>query len=270
MKKTVDPRWMDFKERLLPLPFLLLMTLAVVLFLGALLFLMYSIVTVTAFKSAMVFFIVFAASGICTGLGLLSLHGFFAYGKYYKKHKGTLVSAPKTATAEKTFKDYITLQNVALIILLVATVFAIVSAALGCINRDKWVQATSPYMEKVGYNADVNYREYRYSVGDAEDANKLVINLKDKNAVVIYTDEASKQGFVTICGYDKYKNEIVIQRNGRTLTLTEGEQPCLDGATEKLLFFLFQENEIEKQIKIYIPASLKYSFVIEGEYVKAK
>ena len=252
----------------MPLPFFLLMGLAVALFLGGLLFLMYSIILVVAFKVPMVFLLVFAASGICTGLGLLSLHGFFTYGKHCKKLKcGTLEKVQKSPQSEKTFKDYITLQNVALVVLLIAAIFAIASAALGAINREKWVQAKSPYMAQLGYYADVEYRDYKYT---ASDVNQINVDLKDKNAVVIYTDDAQKQGFVIVNGYEKYIGKIEIVRSGSTLTISEGEKPSLDGALEKLLFFIFDENKIEKQIKIYVPSDLKDAITIEGEFVLAK
>lgn len=255
----------------MPLPFFLLMTLAVVLILGGLLFLMYSIIMTVALESAMVFLLVFAASWICFGLGLLSLNGFFAYGKYYKKFKnGTLDKVQKTPQNEKTFKDYITLQNVALVVLLVAAICAIVSAALGTINRDKWVQARAPYMAKLGYYADVEYRDYKYTAGATGDVNEIVVDLSGKNAVVIYTDDAQKQGFVIVNGYEKYIGQIQIVRSGKTLTIAEGEKPSLDGALEKLLFFMFGENEIEKQIKIYVPSNLKDTVTVKGEYVLAK
>ena len=111
---------------------------------------MYSIVLVIALESAMVFLIIFAASLICFGLGALSLHGFFAYKKYYKNRINGF-SSSKTAQnnnqSQKTFKDYLTIQNVSLIILLVGAILAIASAALGCMNRDKWTKAVANYME---------------------------------------------------------------------------------------------------------------------------
>ncbi len=270
MKQIENAKWNNFKEKLLPLPFFLLMTLAVVLFLGGLLFLMYSIILVVALNSAMVFMIVFAASGISVGLGLLSLHGFFAYGKYYKKQKGELVPNAKKDPNEKTFKDYITLQNVALIVLLIAAVCSIVSAALGCINRDKWVNAISPYMASHEYYADVAFREYKYNAGGVEDSNKIVIDLDEKNAVIVYTDDPSKQSFVVINGFEKYVKQINVTQANRVITISEGQKPELDGVLEKLLFFMFDENKIERQIKIYIPVSQKDSIIIEGEYIISK
>ncbi|MBR4800183.1 MAG: hypothetical protein IK048_00680 [Clostridia bacterium] len=266
MKQVENPRFTSFKEKLLPLPFVLLMTLAVVFLLGGLLFFMYSIILVAALKSAMVFLLVFAASMICVGFGLLSLNGFFAYGKYYKKRMDKSYVPPQKE--EKTLKDYITPQNVALVVLLVGAICAISSAALGCMNRDKWVQTLSTYMEQNDYYADVKYREVRFQTTD--DINAIVVELDVKNAVIIYTEDADKQGFITVDGYEKYKNQLSLTVKNRTLTVTEGERPSLDGAKEKLLFFMFDENEIENQIRIYIPKELENSIDIEGEYILAK
>lgn len=274
MNKIENPKLTSFKEKLLPLPFFLLMTLVVLLFLGGLLFLMYSVILVVALKSAMVFLLTFAASGILIGAGLLSLNGFFAYGKYYdKKTTKQLVSA-KTAKQkpanEKSFKDYFTLQNVALGVLLIAAVCAVISAALGAMQREKWVQTISAYMEKNNYYSDIEYREYRYPLGGETDVNGIIVDLNDKNAVVVYTSEDDKQGFIVINGYEKYKNQITLSKSGRVLTVSEGEQPSLDGAMEKLLFFMFDENKIESQIKIYIPEDMKDAVSVEGEYIVAK
>ena len=261
----------SIKDKLLPLPFFLLMTVAVALMLGALLFLMYSVVLTVALKSAMVFLIVFAASMICAGFGVLALNGFFAYGKYYKKRKGeTAKPEQKPQNAPKSFKDYLTLQNIALLILLVGAVCAIISAALGVINRDKWTKTISPYREKNGYYADINHREIRYTLGGDESPNKIVVDLDTKNAVIIYTEDETKQSFVLISGYEKYQNQIVLALSNNTLTITEGEQPPLDGALEKLLFFMFDENKIEKQIKIYVPKAYKDIIVLQGEHIVTK
>ena len=274
MNKIDNPKWTDFKERLLPLPFFLLMTLAVALFLGGLLFLMYSVILVVALKSAMVFLLIFAASGILIGAGLLSLNGFFAYGKYYNSKTGKQLDSskpsPKKPTSEKSFKDYFTLQNIALVVLLIAAICAVISAALGAMQRDKWVQTISAYMEKNNYYADIKYREYKYTLGSEQDINNIVVDLYDKNAVVIYTTDEQKQGFLVINGYEKYKNQITLSKSGRTLTVSEGEQPSLDGAMEKLLFFMFDENKIESQIKIYIPENMKDAVLVEGELIIAK
>ncbi|MBO4380593.1 MAG: hypothetical protein J5815_00390 [Clostridia bacterium] len=261
----------SIKDRLLPLPFFLLMTVAVVLMLGALLFLMYSIVLTVAFKSAMVFLIVFAASMICAGFGVLSLNGFFAYGKYYKKRKGEIPKTEqKPQNAPKSFKDYLTLQNIALLVLLVGAICAIISADLGVINRDKWVQTIAPYMEKNGYYADINHREVRYTLDGEDSPNKIVVELSSKTAVIIYSEDETKQSFVFVNGYEKYQKQIGLTLDNKTLTISEGEQPSLDGALEKLLFFMFDENKIEKQIKIYIPASYKDAITLQGEYIIAQ
>ena len=271
MKKPLNPKTQRFFESLLPLPLYLTMAFSVAFLLGGLLFFAYAIALVCAFNSAMVFFIAFAASLISIGFGLLLLHGFFAYKKFYAQKKN---NSPVQKTAqpnkEKSFKDFLTVQNVALIILLIGAVCAVISAALGAINREKWIYTISPYMQKNGYYADVEYREYRYPSSQTDGVDTVSIDLNGKHAVVIYTEDEQRQGFVFVCGYEKYKNQIKVSTQNSVLYVAEGEKPTLDGTLEKMLFFMFDENKIESQIKIYIPKALKDHIVINGEYIVAQ
>jgi len=271
MKKIASEKSQKFLESLLPLPLFLTMGFSVLFLLGGLLFFIYTIVLTVALKSAMAFLLAFAITMISIGFGLLLLHGFFVYKKYYAdKKSGIVPQKPQKSKDDKTFKDFLTLQNVSLVILLLGAVFAIISALLGALNRDKWVNAISPYMEKNGYYSDVEYREYRYISTEADGVNGIIVDLDGKQAVVIYTEDAQRQGFIIVGGYDKYENQIQISKNARILTITEGENPRLDGALEKMLFFMFDENEIEKQVKIYIPLSMKDIVKITGDYIEAK
>ena len=265
-----DSNTQNIKEKLLPLPLFVTMALFVLLSLGGLLFFAYSIALVVAMHSAMVFLIAFATAFISEGLGALSLHGFFAYKKYYKNRISGFKPQPEAQAKEKTFKDYLTIQNVSLVLLLVGAVFAIASAALGALSRDKWIKAVSPYMSSHDYYADVEYRNYRYTATQTDGVKSIEIDLDGKTAVVIYTDDAQYQGFVTVSGYEKYNNQISIKLNGEHLEIREGEKPNLDGSLERMLFFMFDENKIEKQIKIYVPLSLKDSVEIDGEYIVAR
>ena len=257
-------------QKLLPLPLFLLVASAALFTLGGLLFFMYSIIIVVALKSPMAFLIVFALSLICIGFGLLSLHGFFVYKKYYdsKKYGTNSPSLSTSQKTDKTFKDYLTVQNISLVVLLVGAICAVASAALGAMNREKWVQATSDYLQQNGYYADVNYRETRYQLSAG--INHIVVDLNEKNAVVIYTENQAKQSFVIVNGYEKYVGQISLTNSNGTLTVKEGQRPSLNGALEKLLFFMFDENKIEEQIKIYIPLSQKDVIQIDGEYIVAQ
>ena len=273
MQEFSDQKTESFKDKFLPLPLVLTMALFVVLCLGGVLFFIYAITLMVALNSAMVFLLILATSLLCEGLGILSLHGFFAYKKYYQNRISGFYDPPKSESKkveQKTFKDYLTIQNVSLVILLIGAIFAIVSAALGCMNRAKWVNAVSEYMESHDYYADVEYREYRYIATESEEIKSIKIDLYNKNAVIIYTPDEQKQGFVTITGYDKYKNQIDVKLIGNQLIISEGERPSLDGTLEKMLFFMFDENRIEKQIKIYIPADLKDVISVEGECIIAR
>lgn len=264
-----NPKLENLKEKILPLPLFVTMALFVLLALGGVLFFVYSVALVVATHSAMVFLIVFAAAFIAEGLGALSLHGFFAYKKYYKNRISGFKHQPEAQTKEKTFKDYLTVQNVSLVLLLVGAVFAIVSAAIGALSRDKWIKAVSPYMASHGYYADVEYRNYRYTATEYDGVKSISIDLDGKTAVVIYTEDEQKQGFVTVNGYEKYANQISVRLNGDHLEIVESEKPAL-GTLEKMLFFMFDENKIEKQIKIYVPLSLKNMIEIDGEHIIAK
>ena len=271
MKKVENPTRERILAILMPLPLVLTMAFAVAFLLGAPLFFAYSVALTVALKSAMAFLIVFATSLISLGFGLLLLHGFFVYKKYYEQKKNNLTpaKAPKAQT-EKTFKDFLTVQNLALVFLLVGAACAIVSAALGAINREKWVKTVSPYMQQNGYYADVEYREYRYATSQTDGVQQIHVDLDGKQAVVIYTEDAQRQDFVFVCGYEKYVSQLKVSKNGDTLTIAEGERPSLDGALEKMLFFMFDENKIENQVKIYVPKVLKDTIQIDGEYIVAQ
>lgn len=157
-----------------------------------------------------------------------------------KKEEKTTVDDGK-----KSFKDYFTLSNISLAIIALGAVFTIISAALGCINRDKWVEDTSSFMKESGFYNQVEHRQMKDSVQaqNAGDKNISTINIdfKDKQAVIIYvgTESPDKLGFVTYDYYIKYENQIVKTRTkDGVITLTETPAPKLDDTTNKKIFFL--------------------------------
>lgn len=174
-----------------------------------------------------------------------------------KKEEKTTVDDGK-----KSFKDYFTLSNISLAIIALGAVFTIISAALGCINRDTWVDATSSFMKESGYMTEPMHIQNFKDVIQAQNAgdkniSTINIDFKDKQAVIIYvgTESPDKLGFVTYDYYIKYENQIVKTRTkDGVITLTETPAPKLDDtAIKKIFFFMFKDFDVEKQVLIYLP-----------------
>ena len=220
----------------------------VALFSGCLLMWFYAIASLFAFKSSMIFLILAGAGTLCLGLGLALIPAYKKYYDFYNKKMGwEFPDKPekeeKTTVddGKKSFKDYFTLSNISLAIIALGAVFTIISAALGCINRDTWVDATSSFMKESGYMTEPTH----------------IQNFKDKQAVIIYvgTESPDKLGFVTYDYYIKYENQIVKTRTkDGVITLTETPAPKLDDtAIKKIFFFMFKDFDVEKQVLIYLP-----------------
>ncbi len=276
--KRIDSSQHGFWERfLVNIPFVFIVAF-IIAFLGASAFVgFYSIVTAIAFKSAMVYMIFAGACALCLGAGLGCIHLFKVYYKFYERKMGLAPAVQKdlktkTYDKKKSIKDYLTLINVSIAILLLGAIFTIISAALGCINRDNWVEAKADFMQRCGYYADVDYREFRYSSdgisGDSQSINKIDFSLASQNAVIIYNNDANKNGFIVIQSFFKFENQlsIAVSKSG-TITITENDRPVREGTLEKLLFFLFTDNKAEKQIRVYIPESLQARIQISGNNI---
>lgn len=264
----------DFWKRFfINIPFVLIVALTVFFFGAGALLCMYSIIIAVAWKSAMAYLIIAGGGALCIAAALGLIVAFKKYHKFYEKKMG-LYQAPAPATKtykEKKLKDYFTLSNCALAIALLGSVLTVVSAFLGAIERQSWVDAKADYMQSNGYYADIRTMSLDYPVDGITGTaiEKININLTNKNAVVIY--KTKKSGFISIEGYETYVNQIACSYNFNTgeISIAENEKPNLDGALEKLLFFVFDEYAAEGQIRIYIPSDYKDIITINGEHIVA-
>lgn len=272
---TMSDKAKDFWKRFfINMPFVLIVALSVFFFGAGALLSMYSIIIAVAWKSAMAYLIIAGGGALCIAAALGLIVAFKKYHKFYEKKMG-LYQAPAPATKtykEKKLKDYLTLSNCALAIALLGSVLTVVSAFLGAIERQSWVDAKADYMQSNGYYADISTISLNYPADGMEGGKaieKININLTNKNAVVIY--RAKTSGFISIDGYETYVNQIACSYNSNTgeISIAENAKPKLDGALEKLLFFVFDEYALEGQIRIYIPSEYKDIITINGEHIVA-
>lgn len=269
MKRIATQKNGFWKRVGINIPFVLMIAAMVALFSGCLLMWFYAIASLFAFKSSMIFLILAGAGTLCLGLGLALIPAYKKYYDFYNKKMGwEFPDKPekeeKTTVddGKKSFKDYFTLSNISLAIIALGAVFTIISAALGCINRDTWVDATSSFMKESGYMTEPTHIQNFKDVIQAQNAgdkniSTINIDFKDKQAVIIYvgTESPDKLGFVTYDYYIKYENQIVKTRTkDGVITLTETPAPKLDDtAIKKIFFFMFKDFDVEKQVLIYLP-----------------
>ncbi len=265
MKRIATQKNSFLKRVVINIPFVLMIALMIALFGGGLLLWFYSIASCFAFKSAMVFLILAGAGSIAIGIAIGFIDIYKKYYAFYNKKMGwEFPDAPKkeettvVSDGKKTFKDYLTVSNIAIVIMALGAVFTIVSAALGCINREEWVKATETFMNDSGYYTQAELRYVQQTVNEVEGGDKLtsiVLDLTDKTAVIVYTTDSDKLGFASFRYYEKYKNQIELSRlKDGTVTLRETPAPRKDDTTiKRLFFFMFKDFDVEKQIIIYLP-----------------
>lgn len=180
-------------------------------------------------------------------------------------------------------KKILTLANAAFAVLLCGAILAIVSMPLGSIEGESWLKAREGYMTENGYFNETVKTEFEYPVlieafaqtsldDDAPDItpakiNKIVLDLFNKNAVVIYDENALN---IKVKCYLNYENQITAEIIDNALFLTETPSPRLNRPKDKMLFFLFEDNEIDRQIKITVPARYKDAVEIIGAHIIAK
>lgn len=297
MKRIPTQKNGFWKRFFINIPFVLMVALMVAFFGAGLLLFFYSWVSVAAFNSAMIYLIVAGASAICIGLGLILIPVYQKYYAFYNKKMGwkfvssdgsdaydyESLKANKTVTydnknmrARDYIKKYLTVGNVAICVLALGSVFAIISAALGCIDRSNWVRDVGSYKEKRGYYTDVRNEPIKFDVnGSQMHGQKKVSQIeikqsenyaRQKEIIVIYSLVQDRQGFVEISGYKKFENDFSASRrtdiNGDTLTVSVGDAPKLDSSLDKLLFFIFDDYAVEKQIFVYIPYSERENITV--------
>lgn len=272
MRNKIDPSQHGFWERfLINIPFVLIVIFIVAcLGCGALL-LFYSFVSVAAFKSAMIFLIVFGGSMFALGAGLVLIHAFRKFHIYYEKKMDIFQAEQlKTKSEEKkTIADYLTLSNISYGFMVVGCVLCLISALLGCTNRDKWLEATTSFIEDNGYYADVKTFDIEYYVFDTNtfdfEVEEVNIDFADKKAFIVYTYDDDKQGRICVSTYVHYPNQISasLSSDHKKFTIKDNPAPEIkDSALNKLLFFVFDDNYFENQVKIYIPADYKDEVLI--------
>ncbi len=256
------------KKALFIIPFVLI-TLGMVIFLGggALAFI-YAIATYVAFESAMVFIILFGCALLFVGIGLSLVESFKNYKKYYdRKVNDVEIERPEQKTVINKKKTFVTFQNICFGIMSIGAIFVIVSAGLGVTNVDKWKDATKGFLTESGYYAETKSYEVSYdSTNPDRPVEKIVIDLKDKNAVIIYTEDF----LLTVKGYEVHPGELSVAYGNGTVRIWENPSPTTNTALQQMLFFLFDENEAEAQIRVYIPYDIKDRVTITGDYVIAK
>ncbi len=287
MHKLDSQKQSAAKSALIYVPFVLLIILMTAFFAGGLLLLFYAFVSVAAFKSAMIFLIVAGAAFILAGAGLGLVVAYKKYYAFYVKKTGRKLveesdKTKKVVTSdssdEKPFvKRLLTVPNIALALLALGSVFSIISAALGCINRSNWVDAIGEYKESKGYYADIKDEPLEYEIDDTSNGKqpirKIVIDAsavanqhRDKQIVVVYTKEDAYTPKIKISGCKKFDDDFrVFPSKDGIVTIKIGKAPERDTALDRLLFFVFNDYRVEKQIIITIPE--KYKDVIEvSEY----
>lgn len=265
MKRIATQKNGFWKRVVINIPFILMIALMIALFGGGLLLLFYAIASCFAFKSAMVFLVLAGAGLIAIGIGVGFIDIYKKYYAFYNKKMGwEFPDVPqkeeKTVVSDgkKSFKDYLTVSNIAIAVLAVGAVCTIVSAALGCINREKWVEATSTFMNESGFFTEVEHRQTKDSVNEIEGSDKLntiVVDFTDKQAVIVYTTDLDKIGFATYDYYIKFENQVIKTRSSDgVVTLTESPSPKRDDtAIKRLFFFMFKDFDVEKQVIVFLP-----------------
>lgn len=265
MKRIATQKNGFWKRVVINIPFILMIALMIALFGGGLLLLFYAIASCFAFKSAMVFLVLAGAGLIAIGIGIGFIDIYKKYYAFYNKKMGwEFPDAPqkeeKTVVSDgkKSFKDYLTVSNIAIGIMALGAVFTIVSAALGCINREEWVKATETFMNDSDYYTQAEPRYVQQTVNEIEGSDKLtsiVLDLTDKTAVIVYTTDSNKLGFASFQYYEKYKNQIELSRlKDGTVTLYETPAPRKDDtAIKRLFFFMFKDFDVEKQVIVFLP-----------------
>lgn len=267
MKENTSQTKDTFTKIGLFIPFVLIVALSIAMFGGGLLLMFYSIASIAAFGSAMICLILLGASLIAIGAGLGLICAFKKYRCFYFKKLNNIQNEPKTQEktvvhGSKSFKDYITLPNIALIVLLIGGIFTLISAALGSIKKDEWQSATSSFLSSTGYYETTEHRPLKYSLledVDTSAVSRIEIDLDGKEAVIIYSDSASQRGWVNVNYYEKFKNQVNVSRskNG-VISIKENAAPTHDDtAIKKIFFFMFDDNSVQKQVLITLPSSAK-------------
>lgn len=258
-----------FKKIALIIPFVLIALLMTAIFACGLILIFYAFASIVAFNSAMICLILLGAGLIAIGATIALILAFKKYFAFYQKKLGNnVVKQEKTvAHDKKSFKDYFTLSNVALAVLAIGAVFTLISACLGSIKRENWQSETSSFRTQYGYYGSTQYRPLKHSLAEdnnTSEINKIELNLQNKEAVIVYTNDMSQCGFVDIDYYEKYQNQVNVSRNkyGK-ITITENTLQNEDESSiKKIFFFMFDDSRQTKQVIITLHSSNKTNIEI--------
>lgn len=228
--------------------------------------LIYSAVTYIAFGSPMVMLILFGLSILSFGIALAFVDGFLRYKKRLDQNKNEEPSTEaKTSIAKGKLK--ISFQTICFGVVILGAVFIIVSAGLGATSRDEWSKVKEGYLTGNGYYAETKSFEVSFDTSNPDrPIHQITLDMKDKNVVVIYTDD----DFITIRGYETFPSQLSVNYGGKIVKIFENSSPSTKDVASKFLGFMFDENAVESQIRIYIPSSLKNQIQIDGDHVVAQ
>ncbi len=260
MRKTLDEKTSQKTKDILSY---FALSFAIIFAIGFILFFIYGIASAIAFKP-LVPLVIFGASIVFLGLGS-ALFSYFFNHKIKKDKKEEVKTKTEKVTTWAVVKEYITFSNAAFALVIIGAVLLFSSIGLGSLKKPNWKVATSSFMKENGYHDSALHYDIKYDV--AADVNKIDIDLKDKNVVVIY-DKENK--FITLEGYELYNNEVTLTNvQSGTLYLRETESPR-QHKLDNMFWFIFKNNKYEAQIRIYIPISEKDNVTIVGNYIEAK
>ena len=255
----------QFLHGLSYVPFPILILVIASCFALGILAIVYASVSYMAFESAMIFLIIFGCAILSAGIGLLLIDCFNKYAKKLsnKEDETKENTEPATTTIVEKKKSKLNFQTVCLGVIAIGAVFVLISAGLGSISPDNWRTEIGEYCNSKGYNAQAQ----RYEVSYYNPVDKITIDLHSKNVVVLYTNDDC----VTIRGYETFPGQMTTTYGNGMLKITDNSAPSIeDDNVAKMMFFLFEENEAESQIRVIIPISQKENIEIIGDYVIAQ
>lgn len=256
----------NFKKALTLLPFALIALFALAMFGLGITALIYCAVTYIAFGSAMVFLILFGVAILSIGIGLACVDGFIKYKKRFDDKNNPSAPKEEKTTVHKK-KLTISFQTICFGVVILGAVFIIVSAGLGATSRDGWSKVTDSYMTDKGFYEETKSFEVKIDTTNPDrPINKITLDMKGKNVVIIYTDDE----FITIKGYETFPSQLSVNYGAGTVRVFENNSPIIHDGTSKLLSFMFAENSVESQVRIYVPVHLKDAIQIVGDHVVAQ
>lgn len=273
MRKRIATQKNGFWKRVfINIPFILLVIIIMACFAAGLVLLFYSAVSGVAFKSAMIVLIVLGASLILIGSGLGFIIVYQKYYAFYNKRMGWRFEDDKperTVTytdRQLTIKKIFSLSNISLAFLALGAVFVIISAGLGSINRDNWVKSVGTFRATRGYYSDVRNEPIEFDINGVTSEQRPITEVavvypeeKTKKRIILaYVKDPSKASYVKVEGYKKFKDDFTCSRsNDGKITVHIGAPPEHNSTLDRLLFFIYNDYAVERQIIIYVPYGYK-------------